>query len=254
MGIFDTEAIVLRTYKLAEADKIVVCLTRETGLVRGVARGARRLKSRYGASLEPWTYIALNYYEKEGRDLVTLRQVEILRSYFAMATRSTEALAALEYLSELLIEFAPPHEPFEKLFRMAKACIETIAETGNDSTAVRAAVQYFEVWTLKLAGVFPDLRSCADCRRRFGEEEAAVRLSVENRVRCAECATSSEPSLASATYAQLRAIERSAPSDFVQRTTVRDAQQEIAALTQRLIARALERVPRGQAGFTRHSV
>ena len=59
MGLVETEAFVLRTYKLAEADKIVLCLTREAGLVRGVARGARRLKSRYGASLEPIADVTL---------------------------------------------------------------------------------------------------------------------------------------------------------------------------------------------------
>jgi DNA repair protein RecO (recombination protein O) len=57
---------VLRTYKLAEADKIVVCMTHDAGLVRGVARGARRLKSRFGASLELWTVCDLTYFEKKG--------------------------------------------------------------------------------------------------------------------------------------------------------------------------------------------
>ena len=63
MGHVDSEAIVLRTYDLAEADKIVVCLTREAGVVRAVARGARRLKSRFGGGLEPFTLIRLSYYD-----------------------------------------------------------------------------------------------------------------------------------------------------------------------------------------------
>ena len=59
MGLIEAEGIVLRSYNLAEADKIVVCLTRHAGVVRTVARGARRLKSRFGAGLEPFTIIAL---------------------------------------------------------------------------------------------------------------------------------------------------------------------------------------------------
>ncbi len=61
MGLVETEAFVLRTYRLAEADKIVVCLTRDAGVVRGVARGARRLKSRFGAGLEPCTLVSLSF-------------------------------------------------------------------------------------------------------------------------------------------------------------------------------------------------
>ncbi len=57
MGVCETEAIVLRTYKLAEADKIAVFLSQHLGIMRGVARGARRLKSKFGASLEPYTIV-----------------------------------------------------------------------------------------------------------------------------------------------------------------------------------------------------
>src|SRR5215210_978544 len=99
MGLNETEAFVLRTYKLAEADKIVVLLTRRAGLVRGVARGARRLKSKFGASLELFTHVALTYHEKEGRELVSIGQAEIIRSYFHLARRE-DALQALDYLSE----------------------------------------------------------------------------------------------------------------------------------------------------------
>ena len=85
MALVQTEAIVLRTYNLAEADRIVLCLTRNAGLVRGVARGARRLKSRFGAALEPFTLISLTFHEKENRELVTLSQTEILKSHFDLA-------------------------------------------------------------------------------------------------------------------------------------------------------------------------
>ncbi len=98
MGLVETEAIILRSYRLAEADKIVIGLTKGAGVVRGVAHGARRLKSKYGASLEPFTHVALQFYEKEGRELVSLRQVDILKSYFALA-QNTEAVHALEYWS-----------------------------------------------------------------------------------------------------------------------------------------------------------
>ncbi len=67
----ETEALILRTYNLAEADKIVVCLSRSAGLIRGVAKGCRKLRNRFGASLEPFTLINLTYYEKENQELVS---------------------------------------------------------------------------------------------------------------------------------------------------------------------------------------
>src|SRR5918911_1580009 len=131
MGLNETEAIILRTYNLAEADKIVVCLTRDFGVVRAVARGAKRLKSRFGAGLEPFTIINLTYYEKEGRELVTLQQAEIIRSFFGLA-KTTEAVTAMSYMSELVLEFAPPHEPNEKIFRMVRAVLEALSQTPED--------------------------------------------------------------------------------------------------------------------------
>src|SRR5437660_10027982 len=99
MKLVTTDAIVLRSYNLAEADRIVLCLTRSAGLVRAVARGARRMKSRFGAALEPFTLIRLAFYEKENRELVTISQAEILRSYFDLASQ-LEASQLLAYMCE----------------------------------------------------------------------------------------------------------------------------------------------------------
>ena len=87
MALITTDAIVLRTYNLAEADRIVLCLTRSAGLVRAVAKGARRMKSRFGAALEPFTLIKLAFYEKENRELVSMSQAEILKSRFDLASQ-----------------------------------------------------------------------------------------------------------------------------------------------------------------------
>jgi DNA repair protein RecO (recombination protein O) len=77
MSLVDTDALILRTYNLAEADKIVVCLTKHAGLIRGVAKGCRKLRNRFGASLEPFTHVHLMYYEKENRVLVSIPQVKL---------------------------------------------------------------------------------------------------------------------------------------------------------------------------------
>jgi DNA repair protein RecO (recombination protein O) len=247
MGLVETEAIVLRVYPLAEADKIVVCLTRGSGVVRAVAKGARRLKSRYGAGLEPFTLLHLSYYEKEGRELVTLGQTEIQRSYFHLSQRA-ETLSALAYLSELVLEFAPPHEPNEKLFRMVRATLEAVPQGAADLAPL---VRYFEVWTLKLAGFLPDLRRCAECRAKIPEAENGY-LNAEFKLRCQACSHALGMLLGAEARAQLLAIQRLSPGDYMQGAVGGGSPVktgELAQLTQKLISHVLERSTRLQAIF-----
>src|SRR6185436_15687238 len=126
MPLHDVQAFVLRTYKLAEADKICVLLTRQSGMLRGVAYGARKMRSRFGSSLEPFTEVAVTYFAKEGRDLVSISNAEIVRSHFEEAATSVETSAAMSYVADLLNEFAPDHEPNEALFRLVRATLDAV--------------------------------------------------------------------------------------------------------------------------------
>src|ERR1044072_1806106 len=153
MRLVTTDAIVLRSYNLAESDRIVVCLTRSSGLVRAVAKGARRMKSRFGAALEPFTVIKLSFHERENRDLVTMSAAEILKSNFNLSS-NFESADLLAYMGEMVAEFAPPHETDERLFRMLTACVEVLAQGGGTE---RTLMRYFEIWLLRLAGGFSGL-------------------------------------------------------------------------------------------------
>ena len=153
MGLTESDALVLRTYNLAEADKIVVCLTRTDGLIRAVAKGSRRIKNRFGAALEPFTCLNISYYQKENQELASLRQAEIVRSHFDLCA-DPDILAGLAYIADLLIEFSPPHQSNDKLFRMVNACLEATAASPR---SLPLLVRYFEIWILKLEGFLPDL-------------------------------------------------------------------------------------------------
>ena len=79
MSLYRDEAVVLRTHKLGEADRIVTLLTREHGQVRAVAKGVRRTKSKFGARLEPAMHVDLQLHS--GRNLDVVTQAETIHSY-----------------------------------------------------------------------------------------------------------------------------------------------------------------------------
>src|SRR3954468_1840283 len=99
MPVYTSEALVLRTYKLGEADRIVVFLTRDRGKKRGVAKWSRRPKSRFTGALEPMTEARVAYFEKESRELVGLNYAEVVRSPLSFCgSGSADAGQALEYV------------------------------------------------------------------------------------------------------------------------------------------------------------
>ena len=246
MASLETEALVLRTYNFGEADKIVVCLTRASGLVRGVAKGCRKLKSRFGASLELFTFARISYYHKENQDLVSLRHAEIVKSHFNLSSQA-EILTGLAYMGDLVVEFSPPYEPNEKLFRMVIACLDAIAESPAD---LQIILRYFEVWLLKLEGFLPDIRRCGDCHRSFDETILAY-MSADLMFRCKQCGQGAGRALSKTLQTQLRATQKLAPFVFAQESHSVSAviHREMAELTHQLIGRVLERQPRLRSTF-----
>ncbi len=172
----------MRNYNLADADKIVVFLTKSEGLVRGVAKGAKRLKSRFGGTLEPFSIVNINYFQKEQRELVSIRHIELQKSFFKDAS-NIKFLQKFAYLADLLIEFAPPHDPNYRLYKMSKVCLETASLNPENLEAV---VLYFELWVLRLGGYLPSWDLCGNCKKEFGVDESA-NLQRDFHVFCNIC-------------------------------------------------------------------
>jgi DNA repair protein RecO (recombination protein O) len=235
-----TDAIILRSYNLAEADRIVVCLTRSAGLVRAVAKGARRMKSRFGAALEPFTLTRVAFYERENRELVSLSSAEILKSNFDLAAQ-VEMAEVLGYMAELIGEFAPPHEANDRLFRMVAACVDALAAPN----AAKPVLRYFEIWLLRLAGSFPDTGACAVCGRDAVTDQALY-LSVEGTARCASCSRGIGTIVPPALQQIIANSQRVGPEQFAahHQTDFAQVEPDLADLTHRLIVRALDRRPR----------
>jgi DNA repair protein RecO (recombination protein O) len=152
MPLHATEALILRTYKLGESDRIVVFLTRDRGKKRGVAKNARQSRRRFGGALEPLTYGRVGYVERERRDLVRLDYVEAVRSPLAAA--NGEALGYVGYFAELIDEWAQEADADERLYRLGVSMLDAL----RSGAPVEPLARYFEYWLLRLQGVYPEAR------------------------------------------------------------------------------------------------
>jgi DNA repair protein RecO (recombination protein O) len=162
MPVFKSEALILRTYKLGEADRIVVFLTRDRGKKRGVAKGARRSRSRFLGGLEPMTRAGIAYFEREQRELVRINYVEPLRCPMSATDRgdcSDLTLGHVGYFAELIDEWAPDAHADERLYRLGCSMTDALAS----GAPIERLARYFEYWILRLQGVYPALGACPGC-------------------------------------------------------------------------------------------
>jgi DNA repair protein RecO (recombination protein O) len=161
MPLYTSEALILRTYKLGESDRIVVFLTRDRGKKRGVAKNARQSRRRFGGALEPMTCGRVGYMERERRDLVRLDYVEPIRSPLAAA--DPDALGYVGYFAELIDEWAQEADPNETLFRLGASIVDALAE----GVPIDPLARYFEYWLLRLQGVYEADARLSDAARAF---------------------------------------------------------------------------------------
>jgi DNA repair protein RecO (recombination protein O) len=237
MPIHKTEAFVLRTYALKEADKICVFLTKDQGKVRGVAHGARKLRSRFGSALEPFTEVAISYFQKEGRELVSVSTCDILRSHFERGARDVETASAFSYLAELLTEFLPEHEANEQLYRLVLATLEAIEREDHDLSQI---LRYFESWLLKLVGFFPDTSHCAVCDETISTDES-VFLTAEGAPRCLACSGAKGFSVDIQLRGIIGEMFRTHPTAFAQKRVRPEHILKIGEINYQIIRHALER-------------
>ena len=240
MRTHSSDALILRTYRYGEADRIVVFLTDDRGKKRGVAKNATVSRRRFGAALEPLTRGRVAYVEREGRELVRLDRVEVrMTSLEAASGRPPDdgarVLGHAAYFAELLDEWAPENAPNEKLFRLGAAVGEALCAGGS----VDALARYFEYWLLRLEGVYPALDVCPRCRRAALGEGAVLAL-VDRAYVCGTCAHGG-PALSAGAMTFLREVARRTPAEVGGASVGPAALREMELVHGRLIAVHLEK-------------
>jgi len=170
--LYRDEAIVLRTHKLGEADRIVTMLTRENGKVRAVAKGVRRTSSKFGARLEPFMMIDVQLHAGRNLDIVT--QVETIGAYGRQIGEDyplyTAGAAMLE-TADRLVE--AEHEPAVQQFWLLAGGVRALAERAHASTLV---LDSYLLRALAVAGWAPTFSECARCGAPGPHQAFAVAL------------------------------------------------------------------------------
>jgi DNA repair protein RecO (recombination protein O) len=182
MPLRESEAIVLQSYPLGEADRLVSFLSRTMGRVRGVAAGARRPKSRFGSTLERLSHIRIWFFERETRELVRINQCELIES-FLDAFRDYASGIVLALFSEITEVVLPEREGSDASFRLLLLAAQSVKRTGKPELAMA----YFALWTVKLGGWLPPLEVCSRCAKGLGAADAAYFAPGASAVVCAKC-------------------------------------------------------------------
>jgi DNA repair protein RecO (recombination protein O) len=167
VSLYRDEAIVIRTYKLGEADRIIVLFTMGRGKLRSVAKGVRKTTSRFGSRLEPMSHVALQLYE--GRELDTITQAETI-DVFRPLREDLDRIARASALLEAVEQMVHDREPNPRLFSMLLGALRTLA--AQDHPLI---VPAFFWKLLALEGYAPMVDACVVC----GAEEGLVAFDIE---------------------------------------------------------------------------
>ncbi|WP_430868899.1 DNA repair protein RecO [Demequina aurantiaca] len=244
MPLYRDHAIVLRTHKLGEADRIITFLTRHHGKVRAVAKGVRRTTSRIGARTEPFMLVDVQFYE--GRNLDIVSQVETLEPYarrisedYALYTSATAMVETADKLVDL------EKEPANEQYRLLHGALGTLSRRGHDPGLV---LDSFLLRSLSIAGYEPSFHECASCGKP-GPHRAFV-VAGGGAV-CEACRPSGAAAPAVETFELLTGLLRGdwAAADASEERYRREAAGLIAAYTQFHLerkVRSLSHVDRSQ--------
>jgi DNA repair protein RecO (recombination protein O) len=167
VSLFRDTGVVLRTYRLGEADRIIVLLTENHGKVRAVAKGVRRTSSKFGARLEPLSHVDLLLWQGRS-DLDIVNQVEVIDTFRAVRedlNRLPQGMALLEVTDQM----AQERHPDPRLYAMLVGALKALCEPGADPTLLAPS---FFLKALVLEGAAPVLDACAAC----GEPDGVVEL------------------------------------------------------------------------------
>jgi len=244
MSVLTSEAVVLRTWPVHEADLIVSFFTRDYGRVRGVAKSALKSRKRFGGALEPMTLARAWYAERPGQDLVRLDQLEIVRSPLS-APIDHMRMAVLSFFAELLDEALPDHDPQETIFRLLVSVLEqtTVEQPWMPLT-------YFQLWMTRLMGLLPEIGHCTACGEALIAGEASFN-TLGDGLFCPVHRNGNASGLSADSWQLAQRMLRSPVAAFAAEPWPRRRAQDLRRFTLQALERHLERKLRSAEALER---
>jgi DNA repair protein RecO (recombination protein O) len=234
MSVLRSEAVVLRTWPVHEADLIVSLFTRDYGKVKGVAKSALRSRKRFGGALEPMTLARAWFAERPRQDLVRLDQLEIVRSPLATPVNHAR-MAVLSFFAETLDESLPERDAQETVFRLLVSVLEqtTVEQPWMPLT-------YFSLWMTRLMGLLPDVARCTACGAALNGAEVTFNPHADGLF-CASHRAGNASALSADSWQLAQRMLRSPVAAFAAEPWPRRRAQDLRRFTFQALERHLER-------------
>ena len=244
MSVLTSEAAVLRTWPVHEADLIVSLFTRDYGRVRGVAKSAMKSRKRFGGALEPMTLTRAWFAERPGIELVRLDQLEIIRSPLSLPVDQLR-MTVLSFFAEVLDEALPEHDPQETVFRLLVSVLEetTVQQPWMPLT-------YFQLWLTRLMGLLPDIAHCTACGEALRETEISFSNHADGLF-CALHSNGSASGLSADSWQVAQRMLRAPAAAFAAEEWPRRRGQDLRRFTLQALERHLERKLRSAEALAR---
>jgi DNA repair protein RecO (recombination protein O) len=244
MNVLTSEAVVLRTWPVHEADLIVSFFTRDYGRVRGVAKSAMKSRKRFGGALEPMTVARAWFAERPRQELVRLDQLEIMRSPLSAPVDHVR-MTVLSFFAELLDEALPERDPQETVFRLLVSVLEqtTVEQPWMPLT-------YFQLWMTRLMGLLPDIAHCTACGEALHAAEISFN-SLGDGLFCALHGNGSANGLSADSWQLAQRMLRAPVGAFAAEEWPRRRGQDLRRFTLQSLERHLERRLRSAEALAR---
>jgi DNA repair protein RecO (recombination protein O) len=234
MAVLSSDAVVLRTWPVHEADLIVSFFTRDYGKVRGVAKAALKSRKRFGGALEPMTVARAWFVERPRQELARLDQLEIQRSPLSLPVDAAR-MTALSFYAELLDEALPEHDPQETVYRLLVSVLES-----TTTAQPWMPVTYFSLWMTRLMGLLPDVAHCTVCGESLLANEITF-SSYSDGLFCAVHRGGNASALSEDSWRLAQRMLRAPVSSFVSETWPRRRGQDLRRFAVQALERHLER-------------
>lgn len=238
MSLYRDQAVVLRTQKLGEADRIITMLTREHGRVRAVAKGVRRTKSKFGARLEPGSHVDVQLFI--GKTFDTVTQVEALENYGDLVSRDYQRWTIASAILETAERFtSQEHEPALQEYTLVVGGLKALAEKRYDPSLILDA---FLLRSLAIGGYAPSMTICSRCEKPGPHRYFSL---VGGGSVCADCRPSAcaTPSIETLELMSALLVGDWRKADLSEGRNRREASGLIAAYLQWHLERGLRSLP-----------